>query len=120
MNEKDEAREERIYMEAIVDAHDSEERAMGWYYYLDDKITFPFTAECIAAEKRSPLKSGERVKVLKMAGEDLCEHDMYVDISWKGESLAIPLAQVLPVKASDDTDEAVRDWHYWKAQGYLF
>ena len=81
---------------------------------------FPFTAECVAVNKRTPLESGERVKVLKMSGEDLCEHDMYVDISWKGKSLAIPLAQVLPVKADDDTDEAVRDWHYWKAQGYLF
>ena len=45
MKEKDEAREERIYMEAVVDAHDYEERALGWYYYLDDKIMFPFIAE---------------------------------------------------------------------------
>ena len=36
MSKKDKTREERIYMEAIVDAHDPEERAMGWYYYLDD------------------------------------------------------------------------------------
>ena len=120
MTEKDEEREERIHMEAVVDAYGPEERAMGWYYYLDDKITFPFSAECIVAEKRSPLNSGERVKVLKMAGEDLCEHDMYVDISWKGKSFAVPLAQVLPINADDDSDEAVRDWHYWKAQGYLF
>ena len=120
MKEKDDAREERIYMEAIVDAHDSEERALGWYYYLDDKIMSPFIAECIAVDKRTPLEPGERVKVLKMSGEALCEHDMYVDISWKGKPLAIPLAQVLPVKADDDTDEAVRDWHYWKSQGYSF
>jgi len=32
--EKD--REERIIMEIIVDAYDEEERAMGWYYYLED------------------------------------------------------------------------------------
>jgi hypothetical protein len=120
MTEKDKSREERIYMEAVVDAHDSEERALGWYYYLEDKIMFPFTAECVVADKRTPLESGERVKVLKMAGEDICEYDMFVDISWKGMTFAIPLAQVLPVKADDDTDEAVRDWHYWKAQGYLF
>ncbi len=31
--EKDESREERILMEVVVDAHDEEERAMGWYYY---------------------------------------------------------------------------------------
>ena len=99
MKGKDDARDECIYMEAIVDAHDSEERALGWYYYLEDKITFPFDAECIAADKRTPLEPGERVKVLKMSGEDLCEHDMFVDILWKDKPLAIPLELVLPVKA---------------------
>ena len=38
MNVKDEIREERIHMEAIVDAYDPEERALGWYYYLENKI----------------------------------------------------------------------------------
>jgi hypothetical protein len=117
---KDDIRKERILMEAVVDAYGPEERAMSWYYYLDDKITFPFTAKCFAVDKRTPLKPDERVDVLGMSGEDLCEHDMYVDISWNGKSLAIPLAQVLPIIADDDTDEAVGDWHYWKAQGYLF
>jgi len=34
-----------------------------------------------------------------MSGEDLCEHDMFVDILWKDKPLAIPLELVLPVKA---------------------
>ena len=33
-------------MEAIVDAYGSEERSMGWYYYLDNKLKFPFKARC--------------------------------------------------------------------------
>ena len=44
--EKYEPREYRIAMEAIVDAYGPEEQAMGWYYYLDDKIQFPFEACC--------------------------------------------------------------------------
>jgi hypothetical protein len=36
MSKKDEIREERIDMEVVVDAYDSGERAMGWYYYLED------------------------------------------------------------------------------------
>ena len=40
--EKDEEREDRIVMEAIVDAYGPEEQAMGWHYYLEGKITFPF------------------------------------------------------------------------------
>ena len=30
------ARERRIEMEAVVDAYNSEERAMGWFYYLEE------------------------------------------------------------------------------------
>ena len=40
--EKDETREERIDMEIVVDAYDAEERAMGWYSYLDDILNFFF------------------------------------------------------------------------------
>lgn len=67
---KDEARENRITMEAVVDAYDEEERAMGWYYYLDDKMKFPFQAECIAERKISPLSEGDKVDVVGMAPAD--------------------------------------------------
>ncbi|NWK54709.1 hypothetical protein HW115_03745 [Verrucomicrobiaceae bacterium N1E253] len=35
--EIDEYREDRITMGAVVDAYGAEERAMGWYYYLEGK-----------------------------------------------------------------------------------
>jgi len=49
---KDDIREERIMMEIVVDAYDEEEKAMGWASYLEDKISFPFEAECIASDIR--------------------------------------------------------------------
>jgi hypothetical protein len=104
---KDAAREERILMEAIVDAYGPEEQAMGWYYYLEDKISFPFAAECIAANKRTPLKLGERVTATQMSGEDYCQHDMYVDIFWEGKKLAVPLVQLNPLGADEATIEAI-------------
>jgi len=116
---KDADREERITMEIIVDAYDSEEVAMGWYYYLDDTISFPFSAECIAIDKRTPLELGERVTVLQMSGEN-CEHEMYVDISWKERTLAVPLAQLNPLDADEKSIEAIGDWHYWVEQDYSF
>lgn len=39
-NRKDPVREDRITMEIVVDAYGSDERAMGWYYYLEDKLNF--------------------------------------------------------------------------------
>ncbi len=39
--------ENRIEMEIVVDAYDKSERAMRWYYYLQDNLATPFKAECI-------------------------------------------------------------------------
>jgi Calcium binding len=73
---KDPVRENRIHDEAIVDANGPEEQVMGWYYYLDDKIRFPFQAKCIAPKVVSPLRKGETVEVQRMAPEDACSADM--------------------------------------------
>src|SRR4051794_12643983 len=74
---RDPVREDRIHNEAIVDAG-PEEQAMSWYYYLEGKISFPFKARCLAAKIVSPLEKGETVEVIRMAPDDVCEHDMLV------------------------------------------
>ena len=76
MIERNEERENRIYDEAIVDAYGSEERSLGWYYYLEERMTFPFKARCIASRKTSLLKVGEVVEVLEMADEYDCTPDV--------------------------------------------
>ena len=55
---KDPKRDERITLEIIADANGPEEQAMGWYYYLEDKVHFPFLAQCIADRAISPLRKG--------------------------------------------------------------
>ena len=117
---KNQIREERIQNEAIVDAHGSEEQAMGWYYYLDDKIRFPFQAKCSLARVISPLRKGETVEVQGMAPEDSCSADMLVLIHWQNRTMAVPLSQLEGVKVDESTAEAIADWHYWLAQGYRF
>jgi hypothetical protein len=116
----DKIREHRIEMEIVVDAYGSEERAMGWYYYLEDKIEFPFKAKCIRERQISPLKKGEVVDVGAMAPEEECQHDMFVQIRWEGRKLAVPLAQLKGTSVGEDTKEAVEDWHYWTVMGYQF
>ena len=91
----------------------------GWYY-LDDKIRFPFQAKCIVAEIVSPLRKGETVEVQRMAPEDACSADMLVLIGWHGRTMAVPLSQLTVMDADDPTAEAIADWHYWVAQGYSF
>jgi hypothetical protein len=117
---KDDIREHRIDMEVIVDAYDEQERAMGWYTYLEDKLAFPFQARCIAGRRSSPLQRGEVVEVTGLAPEDDCEHDMLVDVQWQGRSFAVPLSQLEGVAVDKSTQEAIGDWHYWVARGYEF
>ena len=118
--EKDSIREDRIHNQAIVDAYGPEEQAMGWYYYLDDKIRFPFHAKCIAPKVVSPLRKGDTVEVRRMAPEDACSADLLVLIHWQGCKMAVPLSQLAAIDPDESTAEAIGDWHYWVAQGYLF
>lgn len=115
---RDEAREFRIRDEAIVDAHDGEEQAIGWYYYLDDRLHFPFQAQCVAERSVSPLRQGESVAVEGLADTDACRAEMFVLIRWQERTFGVPLAQLLPVDVDPDTAEAVADWHYWYNRGY--
>jgi len=112
---RDPVREDRIDNEVIVDAYGEDERVMGWYYYLDDKIRFPFEAKCI-----SPLRKGEIVQVQGMAPEDACSGEMMVLIRWQSRTMGVPLAQLTGVGVDESTAEAIGDWHYWVAQGYCF
>jgi hypothetical protein len=117
---KSKAREERIVMEIIVDAYGPEEQAMSWYYYLEDKLAFPFHAKCIAERVTSPLREGDKVAVTGMAPESDCQHEMFVTIQWQGRTLGIPLSQLKGVAVEADTKQAIEDWHYWVQQGYEF
>ena len=114
-------REKRIVMEIIVDCYGPEEQAMGWYYYLEEKLRFPFTAVCSDKRAISPLKIKDEVIVLEMAPEEECEKDMFVMIQWERDGLAVPLSQLTPIKSTDkQTKQAVEDWHYWVRMGYEF
>ena len=105
-------------MEAVVDAYGSGERAMGWYYYLNNKVTFPLKARCRSVRSISILKAGEQVEVLGMAPEEECETEMFVWIERPGSRVAVPLAQLRPLSKDRDTKEAIEDWLYWVDRGY--
>ena len=108
-------------MEIIVDAYGPEEQAMGWYYYLQDKLHFPFTAICVAKRAISPLRVKDEVDVIGIAPEDECDREMFVTIRWERDGLAVPLSQLKPIhQTAMETKEAVEDWHYWVQMGYQF
>jgi len=116
----DKRREQRIEQEIVVDANGPEEQAMGWYYYLEDKLHFPFRSTCVAQRPSSPLRKGQEVEVTDLAPEDECEHEMFVMVNWEKRKLAAPLVQLEPIQTDKATQEAIKDWHYWVNQGYEF
>jgi Calcium binding len=118
---RDEDREQRISMDIVVDAYGPEEQAMGWYYYLEERLRFPFTARCVAKRAISPLRLKDEVEVIGLPGSDECEREVFVTIRWEKEGLAVPLSQLKPVRTTDElTTQAVEDWHYWDQMGYRF
>lgn len=113
----DPEREHRIDYEAIVDCYDQYERALGWYYYLKDKCTFPFTA--VYTSRRS--KKKKPIEITDMLSEEECESSIYVYGRFEDDELPISLVDIEPIANTDEaTKEAIADWHYWLQQGYQF
>jgi hypothetical protein len=116
---RDDAREERIDMEIVVDCYNEHEAWSGWCCYLEDHLSFPFQAECIRVRRGAPLKTGERVKVIGMFNDDEAAYSlapMQVEVVWQGHTLAVPLAQLRGLDVAAPAAEAIADWHYWVAQ----
>ena len=113
-------RENRITFEIVVDAYDTAERAMGWYYYLQDNLQVPFKATCRSARSTSPLEVGVEVEVVGLASEDDCMSEMFVLVKYAKSRLAVPLEQLACHALDEQTCQAVADWHYWVARGHEY
>jgi len=108
-------RENRITDEILVDAYGPEEQAMAWYYYLGDKLSFPFAARCTKVRSISPLRKGEEVEVVGLAKEEDCEREIFVLVQFGGRKIGVPLAQLEVALGAPATSEAVDDWRWWTA-----
>lgn len=122
--ERDENREHRIKTEVIVDAEDKEDRAMGWYYYLDDNLNVPFMANLKKKSRKTSAVEEKKVEVLGMAPDDECLKDMYVEVVYPNgqdeDVFTAKLSDLVAINTDAETKEAIADWHYWLARGYKF
>ncbi len=110
--ELDPKREDRIENEVIVDCDYAEQYPLCWYYYLQNKCTFPFKA---FFEKK------QVVEITGMAEEEDCEKEMFMYAKFEDDELPISLFDLKPVADTDNgTKEAIEDWYYWINRGYQF
>lgn len=110
--------DQRLSLEIIPDAYGPEEQALSWYYYLEEHLHCPFQAKCVAERPTSPLHAGEKVEVVGMPTEEVCDHDMFVNIRFHQRVMAVPLAQLAGVAVDEETQQAIQDWHTWVDRGY--
>ena len=107
-------RKERIYNEILVDTYgDEDAEMMSWYYYLEEKLSFPFHAVCVKEMARSPILLNEKLTVTGLSDIDICTHGMFVNIKYKRRALAIPLEQIEAVDLPKISYETIEDWKYW-------
>ncbi|WP_375472501.1 calcium-binding protein [uncultured Nostoc sp.] len=122
--EADENREHRIKTEIVVDAEDKEDRAMGWYYYLEEALNFPFLATWTKKGRKSGAVEEKQVEVLGMAPDDECLKDMFVEVAYingkDDDVYSAKLSEIAAIDADSETQEAIADWLYWIARGYKF
>ncbi|EIH0733853.1 calcium-binding protein [Vibrio vulnificus] len=98
--------EDRINMEIIVDCYEPEEIAIGWYYYLESKLSFPFIA--VSTVKRTELT------IIGLANEEDCLSNMYVVVDLNGDDeFLFPLENIEPINTTADESQAIADWKYW-------
>jgi hypothetical protein len=118
---EDPLREDRIIMEIVVDCYNEQERYMGWYCYLEQKLKFPFQAKCTHPQPTSPLKKGESVTVIGMVHDDFdYPSDIMVKIRWQGRTVGVPLSQLAGIKVDAEAKEAIEDWRFWVERNYCF
>ncbi|BAQ63927.1 calcium-binding protein [Geminocystis sp. NIES-3709] len=110
---EDSTREERIDFQIVVDAYDDEERRMGWYYYLQDNLNFPFSAKWLNGKDRD-------VTVVDLSPEDDCLDNMFVEVEYDDDQFSVQLEDIEPIDVDEVTQTAIDDWKYWVERGYEF
>ncbi|TAF32276.1 MAG: calcium-binding protein [Cytophagales bacterium] len=116
----DDERESKIKKEILVDCTTGHQRLSAWYYYLQDRLSFPFKGSSIQKRRNSPLGKNDIVEVLDLSSEDECKFGIMVDVEWDSEVLSVPLAQLEGINVDEEAAEAIKDWHYWAGRGYSF
>ena len=93
------------------------EVAADWYYYLEERLVFPFRARCGAALFPQPAHRGQDFEVIGLATEDACTNDMRVMMRIHGTKVIVPLVLLEVTEAFGETIEAVAQWKSWVRSG---
>ena len=104
----------KIDYEIIVDCYDEYEVSMGWYYYMEETLKFPFKAKAKLKKVDGSVKLTEiQVTGLAADEEGFMGNDFDLEILTGGHFSNIHYSQLSQIKADDETLEAFAIWEYW-------
>ena len=109
----------KIDNEIIVDCYDDYEVNMGWYYFFEDTLEFPFEAETVV-KYRNGKKQLTKIDVLGVATEegDFAElSEISFEVSPKDSDLVmeIGVSKLKKIKGSKENKEVFELWDFWKS-----
>lgn len=112
---------EIIMLEIVVDAKDDDDVAMGWFYYMQDELEFPFEAEMEAKNRRGE-KSVIEIDVLGLSSDNENNNspEVILEVSEKGSErvMNVGISKLQNAKGDESTQNAVAVWKYWQAGKY--
>lgn len=106
----------KIDYEIIVDAYDEYEQSMGWFYFFEECLEFPFTA-LAQLKKRDGTLESKRVKLTGMASkeEDFMNNDFNLEMEQGQYLRPVAYSALSDIRASEETREAFQIWDfYWR------
>jgi len=104
--------------EIIVDCYDEYEVTMGWFYYFQDNMSFPFKAKISAETGIDNLKIGDTVNVVELMNSSdemisIYDFKATVGIEYGEHIYDVSLEQIKGIDCNQKTDEVIEVWHYW-------
>ena len=109
----------KIRNEIIVDCYGDYEVNMGWYYFFEEALEFPFEAETVI-KYRGGKVNHTKVDVLGIATEEgkfdnISE--IQLEVSPKGQQiiLDVGISKLENVEGSESVEEALEVWTFWKS-----
>lgn len=112
---------DKIENEIIVDCYDDQEVSMGWYYFFQDELEFPFKAE-VSLKTRNEGKKLIEIDILKMVDEEQNYESsrLLFEVSLKETELILEIGadKLKNIQGNRSTKEAFEIWNFWNSGKY--
>lgn len=117
-----EEKRHKIDYEIIVDCYDDHEVNMGWYYFFEKTLEFPFEAAMFIKSRdgKSKLKKVDVLGIATKEGDFDNLQEIALEVSPKESEIIMEagISKLKNLKGSQANREAFEIWNFWKSGQY--